>query len=471
MGCLDDNEVVDFMEGRLDASRREAVEAHLADCATCRRVLARTAEALLPTGSDDASQEPFLAPLRGLLPGDRVGRYRVLHRVGAGGMGVVYAAEDTELRRNVALKLLRADPSQPAGVLGARLKREARAASLIQHPNVVPVHDVLALEDGSPVLVMDLLVGESLRVKLDREAPLSVAKTAEILLPVLSGLQAAHALGVVHRDLKPENIFLSVTATGERDVKIVDFGVAKLTALDGPAAQSAGMTDTGALVGTPYYMSPEQAFGEKNVDARADLWAVGVILYECLAAKRPTEADNVGQVLKALAHLSFPALETVAPSVPPGLAALVAGLLKERSLRIPTAEEAKKRLAEAVSSHEQPLPPRTARWPRWLALGLPLTLATAGLLWGVGFPSTTESPAAPSADSASSPTVPVVDSTPMPSFAPIPTPPSASAARPVSPARSAPAPRTHANASVTPVPSAVPPATQDPTKLMIQPPF
>jgi serine/threonine protein kinase len=467
MGCLDENEVVDFMEGRLDPSCREAVEAHLADCPTCRRVLARTAEALLPTGSDDAAQEPFLAPLRGLLPGDQVGRYRVLHRVGAGGMGVVYAAEDTELRRNVALKLLRADPSQPAGVLGARLKREARAASLIQHPNVVPVHDVLALEDGSPVLVMDLLVGESLRVKLDREAPLSVAETAEILLPVLSGLQAAHALGVVHRDLKPENIFLSVTTTGERDVKIVDFGVAKLTAVDGPAAQSAGMTDTGALVGTPYYMSPEQAFGEKNVDARADLWAVGVILYECLAGKRPTEADNVGQVLKTLAHMSFPALETVAPSVPPGLAALVAGLLKERSLRIPTAEEAKKRLAEAVS--EQPSP--RARWPRWLALGLPLTLAAAGLLWGVGLPSTPESPAAPSADSASSPTVPVVDSPPVPAFAPLPTSPSASAAKPVVPARSAPAPRTHANASVTPVPSAVPPATQDPTKLMLQPPF
>jgi serine/threonine-protein kinase len=467
MGCLDENEVVDFMEGRLDPSRREAVEAHLADCATCRRVLARTAEALLPTGSDDAAQEPFLAPLRGLLPGDQVGRYRVLHRVGAGGMGVVYAAEDTELRRNVALKLLRADPSQTAGMLGARLKREARAASLIQHPNVVPVHDVLALEDGSPVLVMDLLVGESLRVKLDREAPLSVAETAEILLPVLSGLQAAHALGVVHRDLKPENVFLSVTAAGERGVKIVDFGVAKLTALDGPAAQSAGMTDTGALVGTPYYMSPEQAFGEKNVDARADLWAVGVILYECLAAKRPTEADNVGQVLKALAHMSFPALEAVAPSVPPGLAALVAGLLKERSLRIPTAEEAKKRLAEAVS--EQPSP--RSRWPRWLAPGLPLTLATAGLVWGVGFPSTTESPAAPSADSASSPTVPVVDSTPLRSFAPIPTPPSASVAKPVLPARSAPAQRTHSPASATPTPSAVSPATQDPTKLMIQPPF
>ncbi len=463
MGCLDENEVVDFMEGRLDASRREAVEAHLADCAACRRVLARTAEALLPTGSDDAVQEPFLAPLRGLVPGDRVGRYRVLHRVGAGGMGVVYAAEDTELRRNVALKLLRADPSQPAGVLSARLKREARAASVIQHPNVVPVHDVLALEDGSPVLVMDLLVGESLRVKLDRAAPLSVAETAEILLPVLSGLQAAHALGVVHRDLKPENIFLSVTPSGDRDVKIVDFGVAKLTALDGPAAQSAGMTDTGALVGTPYYMSPEQAFGEKDVDARADLWAVGVILYECLAAKRPTEADNVGQVLKTLAHMSFPALETVAPSVPPSLAALVAGLLKERSQRIATAEEAKRRLAEALSAQPSP----RARWPRWLALGLPLMLAVAGLLWGMKMPSRIE----PAAHSASSSVTLVVDSTPVPSFAPAPTPPSASAAQPLPPARSAPAPRTQSPASAPPAPSAVPPITRDPTKLLVEPPF
>ncbi|PKN46251.1 MAG: hypothetical protein CVU63_07800, partial [Deltaproteobacteria bacterium HGW-Deltaproteobacteria-20] len=324
-------------------------------------------------------------------------------------------------------------------------------------------------------LVMDYVHGESLAQLLRYVDRIPIGITGNLISGMLQGLHAAHEarsdrgepLGIVHRDVSPPNLLVGMDGAP----RLVDFGVAKLTALDGPAAQSAGMTDTGALVGTPYYMSPEQAFGEKNVDARADLWAVGVILYECLAAKRPTEADNVGQVLKALAHMSFPALETVAPSVPPGLAALVAGLLKERSLRIPTAEEAKKRLAEAVSAREQPMPPQTVRWPRWLALGLPLTLATAGLLWGVGFPSPTEPPAAPSADSASSPTVHVVDSTPMPSFAPIPTPPSASAAKPVPPARSAPAPRTHASASVTPTPSAVPPATQDPTKLLIQPPF
>jgi len=352
MGCLDDNLVVDFIEGGLDPAERAAAEEHLARCADCRKLIARTAEALFPTDAASDDQLLLPAPLRGLKPNDVIGRYRVLHRVGAGAMGVVYAAEDLELRRKVALKLLRVGPSQPAESLGARLRREARAASVIRHPNVVPVHDVLTLDDGSPVLVMDLLVGEPLRELLDRDGPLGIQETARIFLPVLSALEAAHALGVVHRDLKPDNIFLSKTDSGELDVKIVDFGVAKLTALEGPAARSAGLTETGALVGTPYYMSPEQAFGEKDIDTRSDLWAVGVILYECLTGQRPTEADNMGQVLKLLAHLAFPPLEEVAPDLPPRLSALVGRLLCEQEGRLSSAAEVRQELTAIAETPE-----------------------------------------------------------------------------------------------------------------------
>jgi len=132
-------------------------------------------------------------------------------------------------------------------------------------------------------------------------------------------------------------------------VKIVDFGVAKLTALEGPAARSAGLTATGTMVGTPYYMSPEQAFGEKDIDARSDLWAVGVILYECLTGRRPTEADNMGQVLKLLAHMTFPPIERVAPDIEPRIASLVGRLLCERERRIGSAAEVRRELLSIVA--------------------------------------------------------------------------------------------------------------------------
>jgi len=356
MACLDENTVVEFVEGGLSSERRTEVQDHLASCGSCRKLVAKTAEALLQTAavSGRASKpELSLLPLRGLRQGDRVGRYQVLHRVGEGAMGVVYAAEDTSLRRKVALKLLRAQHGHMD--LEARLLREARAASVIRHPNIVPVHDVLELDDGSPVLVMDLLVGEPLRERLERERQLSLSATTSILIPVVSALEAAHALGVVHRDLKPDNIFLSTTDAGTLDVKIVDFGVAKLTAIDGPAAKSAGLTDTGALVGTPYYMAPEQAFGEKDLDPRADLWAVGIIFYECLTGARPTEASNVGQVLKLLAHLSFPNIREVKPDVPEPAAALIDALLCERERRIQTAGELRERL-EALDSQPSEAP-------------------------------------------------------------------------------------------------------------------
>jgi serine/threonine-protein kinase len=239
-------------------------------------------------------------------------------------MGTVWAATHTVTGKAVALKVLSErsdDPTQRE-----RLVREARAVCAISHPNVVAVHDVLELTDGAPALVMDLLEGESLRAKLDRDGPLTQTDVLDLTVDVLSALEAAHARGIVHRDLKPDNIFLArrpaaLNPTGAArafDVKVLDFGIAKVTTLTSPHAAPAGaedsaLTRTGAMVGTPYYMAPEQVYGERDVDARCDLWSVGVLMYECLAGTRPTEAANLGQIFKLITVGPFPPLASKAP--------------------------------------------------------------------------------------------------------------------------------------------------------------
>src|SRR5690606_16732043 len=218
-----------FVAGELDAAERAASADHLDGCDDCRRLVAHAAAALLPTGEEVASAAA------GLHAGDRVGRYQVTGRLGEGAMGVVYAARHLDLKREVALKIARADERD--GVqLRARLLREARAASAIRHPHVVTVHDVLTLDDGSPVVVMDRLAGETLRARLARGA-LAVGEVVALADQLLDALEAAHAIGVVHRDLKPDNVFLEADG-----VRVVDFGVAKLTAIDGPTAETAGLT-------------------------------------------------------------------------------------------------------------------------------------------------------------------------------------------------------------------------------------
>src|SRR5439155_19831733 len=163
------------------------------------------------------------------------------------------------------------------------LVREARAATVIQHPNILGVEDIVDI-GGAPMLVMDLLEGESLGDCLSRRRQLPLPEIADIMLKVVSAISAAHAAGIVHRDLKPDNIFLVTRSDGTWDVKVLDFGLAKLTATEGDAATSGGggLTRSGDIVGTPQYMAPEQAFGERDIDHRVDIWALGVILFECL---------------------------------------------------------------------------------------------------------------------------------------------------------------------------------------------
>jgi serine/threonine protein kinase len=230
-------------------------------------------------------------------PGARLGPYELTALIGAGGMGEVYRAHDTRLGRDVAIKVLPAEYATDTDRLH-RFEQEARAASALNHPNILVVYDVGA-HDGAPFLVTELLEGESLRERLTR-GPLAARKAADLAVQVCSGLAAAHEKGIVHRDLKPENLF--VTRDGR--VKILDFGLAKLR----PAPQEAAAaptalhtTEPGTVMGTVAYMSPEQVRGQA-VDQRSDIFSLGAVLHEMVtgtaAFARSTPADTMIAILK-----------------------------------------------------------------------------------------------------------------------------------------------------------------------------
>jgi serine/threonine protein kinase len=261
------------------------------------------------------------------------GRYTLERRIGVGGMGEVWAGVDDATGARVALKLLHPGlagaPADQREGRQKRLLREARAARAVKHPHVVEILDVVQLADGAPVLVMELLEGESLEATLEREGALPVGQACAVMLPVVEAVSAAHTLGIVHRDLKPENVFLA--RVGDHvTVKVLDFGVAKLTAAQGEAAGTEGLTRSGALLGTPYYMSPEQIFGEADIDARSDIWSLGIILHQVLRGELPTRGDNLGQVIKRIMATGIPPLGEVAPETPAEIAELVGRMLSQR---------------------------------------------------------------------------------------------------------------------------------------------
>ncbi|MGE0328409.1 MAG: protein kinase [Polyangiaceae bacterium] len=394
MDCLSEGRIQGIVEGGLDTLERERAREHLEDCADCRKLVGHAAAVLASGEAETDELEPLGSAFQPLEPGDRVGRYVVDERLGAGAMGVVYAATDSLLQRSVALKLLR--PTDGGGDLErARLEREARAASAVKHPGVVAVYDVLATEDGLSVLVMDRVAGISLRQHLRDSGPLEAAEVREVFSQILEALSAAHRTGVVHRDLKPENVFLTEESGAPPRVKLLDFGVAKLLA--SAFSDSAGLTKSGTLVGTPYYMAPEQAFGATDLDQRADLWAVGVMLYEALVGERPLHGENVGQVLHHLAHFDFSGPRARLMQVAPSWEPLVSRLLVERSARLSDAQEAldclrgidlsgeasaAARLTDAATrgSHVASLSPKKSR--AWWAV--PLVLGLGGL-FSLGF--------------------------------------------------------------------------------------
>ena len=241
------------------------------------------------------------------------GRYRLECVVGEGGMGVVWAATHTLTGKKCALKFVKPGRASDPRTY-RRLLIEAQSACAVNHPNVAQAHDVLELPSGVPFIVMDFLEGESLRARLARQRQLSVPETARILLPVTEAVSAAHARGIVHRDLKPENVFLERAPGDEDRVKLLDFGIAKrahdlLEAGAGQVTQESHGLTTFSALGTPSYMAPEQRARGTNVDGRADVWALGVILFECLTGTRPAlEGLPKPQKLSELLRKSAPEL-------------------------------------------------------------------------------------------------------------------------------------------------------------------
>lgn len=248
------------------------------------------------------------------------GRYRLGRRIGAGGMGAVYEAEHLELGRAVAVKVLLPEFSANAA-MAARFMREARAAAQIGHPGIVQVFD-LGSDGPMPFLVMEKLEGEELGARIGRASPLPVGWVIEMITDLCDALQAAHDHGIVHRDLKPSNVFLAKQGRRDDVVKVLDFGIAKLLR---PADDV--KTTTGQVFGTPTYMAPEQLRDSKEVDGRADVYAMGCVLFQALVGHPPFEASTYPELIFRICSAPRPRVDELRGDVPRSVSEVVARAL------------------------------------------------------------------------------------------------------------------------------------------------
>jgi WD40 repeat protein len=364
-----------------DPALRQRVEALLRLHGQSDRLFDQPAAEHLAAGAAAAEALDFLEPSARAGSLGRLGHYEVLEVVGRGGMGLVLRAFDEKLHRLVALKVL--DPALASnGSARQRFVREARAAAAVSHDHVIAIH---AVEDEGPVpyLVMQLIHGKTLQEKLDIAGPLPVPAILRIGLQIAEGLAAAHRQGLIHRDIKPANILLENSV--ER-VKITDFGLAR-------AVDDASLTRSGSVAGTPHFMSPEQASGER-VDARSDLFSLGSVLYTLCAGHPPFRAETTLAVLKRVCEETPRSLRDVNPAIPAWLEAVVARLhSKDRACRFAKAEDVaevlSRRLTELQTGATPPTevvsnaPPRRApgrsRWK--IALLAALGALGIGVLW------------------------------------------------------------------------------------------
>lgn len=282
--------------------------------------------------------------------GIRIGRFVLESPLGSGGMGSVWAAREDGALTSVplALKILHGGLELRPD-FRKRLRREVEASRRVVHPAIVPVRELLEA-DGFVALVMERLVGETLRSRFDREGTLDVPSVARLFRQVASALGAAHAAGVVHRDLKPENLFLVQGTEPGREVRLLDLGVAKLLDPSPAPGESALVTAFGTILGTVAYMAPEQVTGALNVDERADTWALGVALYEALVGFRPIEGTAREEIVRRLLTDAIVPLSALAPEVPPALARLVGRMLSRSPERRPSDEEVETTLADLAKA-------------------------------------------------------------------------------------------------------------------------
>jgi serine/threonine-protein kinase len=283
-------------------------------------------------------------PVSGLV----AGKYEVLDLIGRGGMGSVWRGRHSSLGTMVAVKFVDPEYAQSREAR-SRFVTEARAAATIQSKHAVQIYDHGMTDDGRPYIVMELLVGEPLDKRIDRLRHISLQETARVLSQVCRALQRAHDAGIIHRDLKPENIFLVRSLDDDDEVaKVLDFGIAKIKAPPGeqPATSS---TKTGAVLGTPYYMSPEQARGLRNIDHRTDLWSLGVIAYKCVTGILPFEGESVGDLLVKICTGPVPTPSLTVPGLPPSFDAWFSRALeREPERRFSRASELAEGLALAA---------------------------------------------------------------------------------------------------------------------------
>jgi hypothetical protein len=290
---------------------------------------------------------------RELSPGTVVaGKLRVVRQLGVGGMGAVYEVEHEMTRHHRALKVLHPAIAQSPALV-ARFLREASAAGHIGNPHIAETFDAGRLGSGEPYILMEMLEGETLDLRLRRLGPIAPGELADLVCQACDGVQAAHDAGIVHRDLKPENLFLTPARDGATFVKILDFGISKF---DADRTGHLGVTAEGAIMGTPFYMPPEQVRGEASIDSRADVYALGVILYECASGVRPFDAQTLERLAILIHEGKATALGERVPSLPPELCAIVhRAMAVERDDRYPTARA----LAEALAPFRAVAAPRT----------------------------------------------------------------------------------------------------------------
>jgi len=305
------------------------------------------------------------------------GRYVLDRELGSGGMGVVFAARNIHTQKAVALKLLLVPPDSGGRSIErtARFLREARAAGRVRHPNVVDMIDVGG-DPGQPYLVMELLHGRSLWTHM-QERRLSQAEVLEIMLSAMRGVAEAHRQGVIHRDLKPDNIFLAELGDGTRVTKVLDFGVSRITERAGDSHPTT-LTRAGHVIGTPSYMPLEQLRGNADVDARADVYSLGVVLYEALAGKRPFDAQNEHDLGIKMATESPTPLSTYLKQVEPTLeAAVMRALARKPADRYRDVEA----FIAALEAHRSHPHPGRQRLLRTLVAALAVVVLLGGLLW------------------------------------------------------------------------------------------
>ncbi|MFZ5890486.1 MAG: serine/threonine-protein kinase [Myxococcota bacterium] len=273
------------------------------------------------------------------------GRYRVGGALGRGGMGAVFEGFHVELGRRVAIKTLLSDHVTSEEAI-RRFQREAMVAASLESKHIVHVIDWAFGESGAPAIVMEYVNGESLRSVLAREGPISLRRTIYLLVQVCRGLRVAHEAGIIHRDLKPSNLLISKEPDGHEHCTVLDFGVAK-TDENWESSLESATTHTGALVGTLSYMSPEQIRGERGLDARADVYAVGALLYECLGGRRPFEAESPHALIYRVLHEQPTSLLTLRPTLPAEVWRVAArALAKDRTKRFQSVDE----LAQALNA-------------------------------------------------------------------------------------------------------------------------